>query len=57
MVFMGEINYPDICWKNYGVTPESSIKFLASVEGCFLMKMLNVPVWSEVLLDLVLTKE
>lgn len=54
---MAEFNYPDINWKNNGVTHMLSMKFSACIEDCFLMEMLDVPARSEVLLDLLLTKE
>jgi len=54
---MGDINYPDIGWKNNTVAHMSSIKFLYCAKDCFPIQMLDVPTRNEALLHLLLTNQ
>ncbi|GAB0190477.1 hypothetical protein GRJ2_001513000 [Grus japonensis] len=52
LVFIGDFNHPDICWK--GNT--QSRRFLQSIDN-FLTQVVEEPMRRRVLLDLVLTKK
>jgi len=54
---MGDFNYPDFYWMNNAAAHMSSIKFLECLEDGVLIKMLDVPIMKETLLDLLLTKQ
>ena len=52
---MGDLNDSDICWENNMVGCKQSVTLLESIEGNFLVQVLDKITRGEVLLDLVLT--
>uniref|UniRef100_A0A8C8RGD0 Maestro heat like repeat family member 6 n=1 Tax=Pelusios castaneus TaxID=367368 RepID=A0A8C8RGD0_9SAUR len=55
LVFMGDFNYPDICWEGNTAVHRQSRKFLENIEDNFLVQMLEEPTRGLAPLDLLLT--
>jgi len=57
LVLMGDINHPDISWEDHAARHTQSGRFLQSIEGNFLMQMVEESTRRGALLDLVLTNK
>jgi len=57
LVFMGDFNHPDISWEDHTATQAQSRRFLQSIDGNFLMQVVEEPTRKGALLDLVLTNK
>ena len=55
LVFMGDFNHPDICWRNGTARHKQSRRILDCVEDNFLLQVIEEPTRSGDMLDLVLT--
>ena len=54
---MGDFNHPDISWEDHAARHTQSGRFLQSIEGNFLMQMVEESTRRGALLDLVLTNK
>ncbi|PKU29205.1 dtw domain-containing protein 2 [Limosa lapponica baueri] len=57
LVFMGDLNHPDICWRDNTAGHKKSRKFLECVDDNFLLQMVEEPTRKGAMLDLVITNK
>jgi len=57
LVFMGNFNHPNICWRDNTAGHRQARRFLACVEDNFLLQVIEEPMRRGVMLDLVLTNK
>ena len=57
LVLMGDLNHPDICWRDNTAGHKQSRRFLECVDDNFLLQVIEEPRRRGAMLDLVLTKE
>ncbi|XP_063280190.1 uncharacterized protein LOC134564864 isoform X3 [Prinia subflava] len=55
LVLVGDLNYPDICWRSNTAKHKQSRRFLESIDDNFLSQVVEDPTRNGVLLDLKLT--
>ena len=57
LVFMGNFNHPDICWRDNTAGHKQPRRFLACIDDNFLLQVTEKPTRRGVMLDLVLTNK
>ncbi|GAB0175856.1 hypothetical protein GRJ2_000050800 [Grus japonensis] len=57
LVFMGDFNHPDICWRDNAAERKQSRKFLECVDENFLLQVIKEPTRRGAMLDLILTNK
>ncbi|GAB0203869.1 mitochondrial enolase superfamily member 1 [Grus japonensis] len=57
LVLMGDLNHPDICWRDNAAECKESRKFLECVDDNFLLQVIEEPTRRGATLDLILTNK
>ncbi|GAB0203861.1 thrombospondin-4 [Grus japonensis] len=57
LVLMGDLNHPDICWRDNAAERKQSRKFLECVDDNFLLQVIEEPTKRGAMLDLILTNK
>ncbi|GAB0184386.1 hypothetical protein GRJ2_000903900 [Grus japonensis] len=57
LVLMGDLNHPDICWKDNTAGHKQSRRFLECIDDNFLLQVIEYPTSRGAMLDLVLTNK
>jgi len=57
LVLLGDFNHPDISWEDHAARQDKSRRFLQSINGNFLMQVLEEPTRKGALLDFTLTNK
>ncbi|GAB0203845.1 hypothetical protein GRJ2_002850100 [Grus japonensis] len=57
LVLMGDLNHPDICWRDNAAERKQSRKFLECADDNFLLQVIEEPTRRGAMLDLILTNK